>query len=175
MSRIELEYEGKKYFKSNGKWYSHAGERKPEMDDRLEKALSILKKEKLWVGKINGGLYLFDDELDSSGNTVTLWSASKDRYVDIERAHARANAKKVDEIVRSSAIEKYRRSVVVRHRLRIHRMGKQYTGIRTSTRRVPRETHCWSCKRVLTSQGYPECIECGWILCECGACNCGKR
>lgn len=175
MTRIELEHEGKKYFKSNGKWYSRLGERQPEMDAVLDRKLSILEDAKLWVGEVDGEIFVFDSEVPPSDNAVTFWSVSKDRFADLNRAHARAAARILEGEDRKIAIEKYRKSVVVRHRLRFHRMGKKYIGIRESSRQVPRDTHCWSCSRSITSDGYPECIECGWILCECGACGCGKR
>lgn len=175
MTRIELEHEGKQYFKSDGKWHSRLGERKPEMDAILDSALSIRENVKLWVGDVEGEIVLFDNELSSSGDTVTFWSLSKNRFLDLDRAKARSAAKKIEGKDRDVVIEKYRQSVVVRHRLRLQRMGKKYAGIREPNQIIARVTHCWSCKRTLTSEGYPECIECGWILCECGACGCGMR
>jgi hypothetical protein len=175
MERTKLEYMGKKYFKSSGKWYSHLGERKPEMDAVLDKELSNIENSKLWVGEINGETVVLDEALSDSGSAVTYWLLSEDRFVEFDQNQAKASANKLGGEGIEEAIENYRRSVVVRHRLRFQRMGKKYSGIRKSNRRVPRETHCWSCKRTLTSEGFPECVECGWILCECGACGCGRR
>jgi len=36
MNRLFIEYRGRKYFKQNGLWYSHTGERKVEMDSILD-------------------------------------------------------------------------------------------------------------------------------------------
>ena len=175
MSRIELEYRSKKYFKSDGKWYSHLGERKPEMDKDLNRELSIIQDAKLWVGEIEGDIVVFDGELSNSDTDATFWMLSTDRFINLNRKIARSSAKKLDGKDRNLAIEKHRLSVLVRHRLRFHRMGKKYSGIRKSNKQVTRETYCWSCKKTLTSEGFPECVECGWILCECGSCGCGRR
>ena len=175
MNHIEIEHRGKTYFKSNGKWHLYTGERKPEMDDVLNEKLSILEDEKLLVGEINGEIFVFDRDLPVADNEVMFWSLSRDRFLDLDRAYAKAAVLIVERKDRKLAINKYRNSAVVRHRLRFQRMGKMYTGIRESVKAVPRVTHCWSCKCSLTSGAFPECIACGWILCECGACGCGRR
>ena len=36
-----------------------------------------------------------------------------------------------------------------------------------------RVTHCWKCKTPLNNYLDPECSECGWIKCSCGACRYG--
>jgi hypothetical protein len=38
----------------------------------------------------------------------------------------------------------------------------------------PRATHCWSCKSQLNSEMDMACVICGWLLCECGTCGCGR-
>lgn len=37
-----------------------------------------------------------------------------------------------------------------------------------------RVTHCWSCKNPLNNEVDIECVECGWIICRCGACGCAR-
>src|SRR5690606_37080753 len=37
-----------------------------------------------------------------------------------------------------------------------------------------RVSHCWSCKNPLDNQVDIECVECGWIICRCGACGCAR-
>lgn len=37
-----------------------------------------------------------------------------------------------------------------------------------------RVTKCWSCHRHLETGVYMECSMCGWLVCSCGACGCGK-
>jgi len=33
-------------------------------------------------------------------------------------------------------------------------------------------THCFSCKTTLNSRDFDVCPDCGWIVCDCGACGC---
>ena len=35
-----------------------------------------------------------------------------------------------------------------------------------------RVTHCFKCKRTLTSSGNIKCFSCKWIKCPCGSCGC---
>jgi len=47
-------------------------------------------------------------------------------------------------------------------------------GVRKTTiDRRHRVTHCWMCKGPLDNAVDFECVVCGWILCQCGACGCG--
>lgn len=62
-----------------------------------------------------------------------------------------------------------------RHKERLEKMGLSYGGVRALTaRRFPRLTHCYACKSALSSFTQSECVMCGWILCNCGACGCGR-
>ena len=38
-----------------------------------------------------------------------------------------------------------------------------------------RSTHCYRCKKALTSVDFSVCSRCGWIKCVCDACGCGYR
>jgi hypothetical protein len=60
-----------------------------------------------------------------------------------------------------------------RHRLQLEKFGKAYYGLRAATgERRRRETHCYACKDALDNTIQVECVSCGWILCNCGACGC---
>jgi hypothetical protein len=37
-----------------------------------------------------------------------------------------------------------------------------------------RSAHCWSCRMRLSNLTDYECTACGWILCKCGSCGCGR-
>lgn len=53
--------------------------------------------------------------------------------------------------------------------------GLRDNGIRPATsNRYRRVTHCWSCQEHLDNSVDVECATCGWIICNCGACGCGR-
>jgi hypothetical protein len=61
-----------------------------------------------------------------------------------------------------------------RHRAFLKARNVLYQGVReTNKPRLQRVTHCWSCKGHLDNSINVECVACGWILCDCGACGCG--
>ena len=37
-----------------------------------------------------------------------------------------------------------------------------------------RETGCYSCKKPISTMTHRKCEVCGWISCDCGACNCNR-
>jgi hypothetical protein len=62
-----------------------------------------------------------------------------------------------------------------RHRRFLRERGLPDNGIRQATTRLQhRVTHCWSCKGGLDNSIDVECATCGWIICDCGACGCGR-
>jgi hypothetical protein len=61
-----------------------------------------------------------------------------------------------------------------RHRRRQEMLGLPWRGLRASAGKDLRVTHCWACKSHLDNSVDVECITCGWILCLCGACGCGR-
>jgi hypothetical protein len=62
---------------------------------------------------------------------------------------------------------------VARHKKRLEKLSVPYFGVRQSMR-ARRVTFCWSCKFGLDNDIDVECATCGWILCRCGACGCGR-
>ena len=67
-------------------------------------------------------------------------------------------------------------SLEERHSTFLLTRGLPNNGLRpaTSNRYHRRVTHCWSCKEHLDNSVNVECATCGWIICNCGACGCGK-
>ena len=62
-----------------------------------------------------------------------------------------------------------------RHRRFLRERGLPDNGIRQAIARMRhRVTHCWSCHDDLDNSIDVECATCGWIICDCGACGCGR-
>ena len=65
------------------------------------------------------------------------------------------------------------------HKINLARNGCEWKGVRkvdmTATGRRHRVTKCWDCKEHLDNAIDLECVACGWILCQCGACGCGYK
>lgn len=62
-----------------------------------------------------------------------------------------------------------------RHRRFLREMGLPDNGIRQATvRQQHRIARCWSCTGELDNSIDVECATCGWIICDCGACGCGR-
>jgi len=70
-------------------------------------------------------------------------------------------------------------SLEERHKFILESYGIEWKGICTASKKrdVSRQrvTHCWFCKHPLDSSVDKECVACGWILCQCGACGCAKQ
>jgi hypothetical protein len=62
---------------------------------------------------------------------------------------------------------------IQKHKEYLKKIGKPYSGVNTTTSKRHRVTHCYACKVELDSTCHIECNECGWLICECGACGCG--
>lgn len=41
--------------------------------------------------------------------------------------------------------------------------------------REPYINHCYSCKKLISSQTQQYCDVCGWLKCECGSCKCNYK
>ena len=62
-----------------------------------------------------------------------------------------------------------------KHRTFLREKGLPDNGVRPVTEgRSHRVTHCWNCKGHLDNTVNVECATCGWIICNCGACGCGR-
>jgi len=60
-----------------------------------------------------------------------------------------------------------------KHKQYIISTGKNYKGSSQRKTKLQRVTHCYNCKGHLDNNSDLECLECGWIICTCGACGCG--
>jgi hypothetical protein len=40
---------------------------------------------------------------------------------------------------------------------------------------IYRKTHCFSCSTEIDSFHNVRCNACGWLICDCGGCNCDRR
>jgi hypothetical protein len=66
-------------------------------------------------------------------------------------------------------------SLEQRHRLRLEAFGKAYAGVQpAASKRCRRVANCYACHGALDNSIQVECVQCGWILCHCGACGCGR-
>ena len=62
---------------------------------------------------------------------------------------------------------------LIYHRERIEARGRTYQGVRAAGLHGRRRTpNCYRCKQELDNAYNVECVECGWILCQCTACGC---
>jgi hypothetical protein len=107
-----------------------------------------------------------------------IWMSWRDYRKPIERQRE-AEKEAAEEILlkRYEKIASY--DVIERHRLQTQVSGQRYLGVRSpeenEQRRQHRRSHCWNCHRGLDNYRDYECKHCSWILCQCGACNCGRH
>lgn len=136
---------------------------------------------KLWAGKFDDGeVVVFDphrQRRDEPG-TVVLWSDSDRKYSGYDRQIARATLHTVsDRQLVSEVLARYahfvRAEIEAHHSRRLFELDLPNHGVRSSQRRHPRFAKCHYCKCELDSTLDLECVACGWILCDCGACGCG--
>lgn len=87
---------------------------------------------------------------------------------------------KLKGVDRDDAIDEYA-AWTDRHRDRLlgYREYLRKHRVRLSSVREPplgddRKPYCWLCKRRIGTDLALECGTCGWRICECGACGCGK-
>ncbi len=64
--------------------------------------------------------------------------------------------------------------LIERHKYFLAKRKLPYKGINDSISRKHRVTHCYVCKEHLDNLVDLECSACGWIICTCGACGCGR-
>ena len=61
------------------------------------------------------------------------------------------------------------------HAERLRELGVSNEGVRPSSHPRRHHVQCYACHTGLDSAVDLECVRCGWILCNCGACGCGYR
>lgn len=92
------------------------------------------------------------------------------------RSAARAHARTESEAWLADAELRHRERTLALHHAHLARFGiteREYE--ERPQNASPRVTHCWACKEPLDSRQDIEHIACGWLVCSCGACGCGRN
>ncbi len=158
---------------------------------------------RFWVGSDGNDTLVFDRDLQIDGGPhVFLWNLrarDMDRYYAYLAKQNMCSIK--DETISAAAINSYsewhnthgrkwlaEEREYVRGRLereeseyvrRLEREESEY--VRgclerefANTGRLHRTPPCWHCHQGLDNATDVECATCGWIICSCGACGCGR-
>lgn len=76
----------------------------------------------------------------------------------------------------SKRIEQTIKERLENHRAFLERLGVAPAGTRPrSIYKPPRNPFCYACYEDLDSTVEFECVACGWLICQCGACGCGYK
>ncbi len=136
---------------------------------------------KLWAGEFfDGEVVIFDPALQHAVETdwVYLWSVDRQAARPFVRDIARNAIRVVEGERKQTLIMEYLRDKAIANRRSLfRRLGLPYKETRAATGRSStrvRKTWCWNCKSDLDNRIQLECNDCGWIICECGACGCGR-
>ena len=109
-------------------------------------------------------------ERDHALDEYARWRAiDEGKFVRDEVARLEAESAKMAQLLTAR-----REETIERHRLLMERNGYSYRGTRRSSRKA-RTARCWNCHVSLDNAVDVECGACGWILCNCGACGCGRE
>ena len=138
-----------------------------------------------WVGYFSDGevvVYAPELQVVDDKEWVYLWSNATGKVEPYAKDIVRNKLRKVSDNTKvHEALEAFiesvnaRKSAIAeRHRVRLEALGLLYKGVKPSVPRARRVTHCWSCKDKLDNSIDVECNACGWILCGCGGCGCGR-
>lgn len=150
-----------------------------------------------WLAKHKEyGLLLYDraDQNGVSNGFARVYSLSKSTVLEISRESLQSASSEVSDqdfvkILNSYNYfkENHGMKVIadghrtpdqteVKHAQHLERMGMKNHGVRkTQQPKLHRIAHCWACKELLDNSQDLECAGCGWIICECGACGCGRQ
>ena len=137
-------------------------------------------KNRYWLGRhVSKGAILVKKPTSGS-DRVDVWFYDQQRWVDCNREIMRS--KVFDDLpidfvqeAEKELIEKENIELELKHKAHLQKYGLSSTGInKREPTGVARFTHCWSCKLNIDSLGFLECSRCGWIICNCGACGCGR-
>jgi hypothetical protein len=134
----------------------------------------------IWIGSLeNEGIVLYDPQAQDPKDCdrAILWLSSRECFERYYKSMVKTYlTTENDPAVRTSTFVKYRnfraRELEMSHRKRIEKLGFRYAGLKP-TAKSHRVTHCYVCKDSLDSSVDVECVNCGWIVCRCGACGCG--
>jgi len=128
-----------------------------------------------WVGLLDGKLYLFDPKEKSEFDSIIiLFDFSTGEYRKLNRLYTNNHIEKlVDQKMICICENKYKqwKNTGFFRPLNYKDLANQLQENRSPHERV---THCYNCKKGLTSKSGITCAKCGWIVCSyCGACGCG--
>jgi hypothetical protein len=137
---------------------------------------------KIWVGVLSDAeVVVFDTRCQSEyfPQQVVLWGVLSGKFDIRERKAARAELRPVrDDVTKNDALGRYsafiRELLEANHRVWIEALEAKYVGVRASRRSRAAGVHCYICKKGLDGTISLECVGCGWGLCECGTCGCGR-
>lgn len=91
------------------------------------------------------------------------------------RAIDRENARRESEAWFALEPERRREQTKALNRAHLSRFGGSGSAYRQRADHLAeRVTHCWACKQGLDSRQDLEHVHCGWLVCTCGACGCGR-
>lgn len=85
----------------------------------------------------------------------------------------RARNREAQDLRNQKAIEFKKEKTISLHKSRLNNLHLPYRGTSKSTTRS-RAANCWACWSALNNYCDDECCVCGWIICQCGACGCGR-
>ena len=150
-----------------------------------------------WLAKHKEhGLLLYDrvDQVDVSQGCARVYSLSKSAVLEIARESLQSASAEVSDQDFVKILNSYNGfkeahglkviadghhtpdQTEVKHAQHLERMGLKNHGVRKSEKpKFHRTAHCWACKELLDNNQDLECSGCGWIICECGACGCGRQ
>lgn len=136
---------------------------------------------RFWVGR-HATKGIFVVARSSIGQSrMDAYFVEQNRVVDCDPniMRERARGGRVSETEAENAVAGYRslrsRELEIAHMRFLRNNGQPFAGTRFRSDSLPqRQTHCWSCHCHLDSSAELECMACGWLLCECGACGCGR-
>lgn len=136
---------------------------------------------RFWVGRHElRGIIVIPKNSMSSDSEFDVFFVDQDRVATCDpeimrkfTSGATVSSEEVEQSV-TAFLSIRDRDLERKHRKFLEQHGKVYAETRKRSKVLPsRITHCYACKSALDSTVNLECVACGWILCQCGACGCG--
>ena len=132
-----------------------------------------------WIGEHSTlGLVLINGAEDSGGAYLSVFIVTQNRLAEFMRDKVNFRSVNVSEDISNNAVTAMQ--VVTRAEI-LDQKHKKFLAKNdlapADIRRRPeyfqaRNAKCFHCQTRLDSSTGFECVACGWILCECGACGC---
>ncbi len=132
-----------------------------------------------WIGKHPTlGLVLIDGANDPGGPYLSVFIVTQNRMAEFGREHFELRGVNVSTDVSNAAMRAMQDVRLAESLDRKHKafLSKNHLAAADIRRRSellrPRKPRCFHCHAHLDSAIAFECVACGWILCDCGACGC---